>query len=1417
MLVDPLGNRQGSRIGSHNLLTIRPMISIRRLVLFLVPVWLGALGIAVLRSSEESPGFETRQQARARLQAESHWEQRTDPPTEERVFISSALKLKAVEPIAETEEKADPLATPNAVFAEPKVVLEVMSPDEAIARLARKPVDLTDPLARQNLVTRMKAFEDQRRKQTQEKAVALGYPMRTADGAVLSGFEGDHPLYVVDHNARAAISTGANLLYATPFGVTGSGVKMGLWEAGDIPRVSHQEFGGRVTVASGQVATTDSHATHVAGTLVAAGGNAQVKGMAPSGTVIAHDHFNEFSEMAGLAAAAAGDNTKIQLSNHSYGFAAGWSQAVINGQTKPVWYGTYDAGTPANSQAYLFGRYGTAARDFDDISWDAPYFLIVKSAGNDRNDAAPTSGTWFENADPSKERSFSVAPPSDFDFKVDAQTGYDTLTERSAAKNPLVVGSCNDAVSGGSRWVPNASLSGFSSAGPTDDGRIKPDLMANGSGLTSADDASDSATVTFSGTSMSSPNACGSAALLVDYYEGLYPGQSMLASTLKGLLIHTADDLDVVGPDYRTGWGLMNVKEAAEVIKDHHDNASGSRFMESQLDGSNAIDEIIINHDGNGPLRVSVCWTDPAGNATSAHDNTTSRLVHDLNLRVVGPTQTHLPYVMPYVTSNFDHSKLSDAATQGVNDVDNVEQVYIKQTDAPAGVYTIRVDYAGALAQGAQTYSVIVSGADFDQPVPQVTLENPVADLTFAVGDSDTSHDYADVNNVFSVEAVSFEVAVVPAGIISAVLQGDGTVDITPTGSQFGTATVTLTAIDAGANEAQDQFEVTVIPPILHVDASVSVSAPQDGSSWLMAFKYLQDALAVSQSGQQIWVAAGIYYPDQTVVGGATNDTNSRSALFSVRAGVSLFGGFAGGEIDVAAALPLTNSTHLSGDIDQNNGPPPGSYASGLTTSATNTNSYHVVNLSSQGASDVFSGFIVSGGHASGGALRGGGIYSYGGSSLITNCRVAGNFSSQSGGGIYLRNGTPKVRNCVINGNKSDSTGGGLWSDSSDVDLQSCEFRGNDASGAGAFGVGKVLTAPAAVRAVNCLIAGNRGLFGSGGVQVYSGNLSLTNCTISGNRSSSSTGGGVLISSSDQAVKISNCIIWRNYAGANQTGAPASSVGIGFGALSPVCSNSLIEHCGGSGAWEGALGTDGGGNLDVDPSFVSLLDPAYAVIPSEGGVHTLNEGSAALHAGSDGLLPGDSLDLDGDGDVAELLPLDLVGVSRQVGSSVDIGAYEMADLTLVDSDGDGISDSYELGYSGSVTGLAAMVDSDGDGLGNLTEFALGTNPDVGISEPVGAITAEVNGGTGDEYLTITYEIDDDAVLRGGGDGVGFVTVQVERRTDLNDANGWKLEETTVVSQTDLGGGIWRIVERSNLPFGYQPQEFFRLRTDVAVP
>jgi hypothetical protein len=213
-----------------------------------------------------------------------------------------------------------------------------------------------------------------------------------------------------------------------------------------------------------------------------------------------------------------------------------------------IWYGDRSIST---NEDYQFGFYGYWARDWDDISYNAPYYLIVKAAGNDRNEGPPSllvsQYVWDWNFGEGDWVLSSDLPPPD-----GGTTGYDTITDDGTAKNILTVGNAGD-IPGGYNSPSDVLVSYSSNWGPTDDGRIKPDICGNGQALFSAWGSGDDNYRSSSGTSMASPNVAGSLLLLQQLYQEVNHlfGDPMRSATLKGLAIHTADEAGPdPGPDY---------------------------------------------------------------------------------------------------------------------------------------------------------------------------------------------------------------------------------------------------------------------------------------------------------------------------------------------------------------------------------------------------------------------------------------------------------------------------------------------------------------------------------------------------------------------------------------------------------------------------------------------------------------------------------------------------------------------------------------------------------------------------------------------------------------------------------------------------------------------------------------------------
>ena len=582
-----------------------------------------------------------------------------------------------------------------------------------VGAFAQSPVsvDLRSEQARAATVKALADSAAARKQAAVSMARAKGWAVRgvTPAGRVfelMSLNEYGRPMYYITCNATAAVSTAANLVRDTaPYHVSGSNLLVGIWDAGAV-RTNHQEFlsPNRVFVKDG--CSRDDHATHVGGTIAAKGHVAAAKGMAPAASIHSYDWNSDLSEMTAAAATNQNQTNRIYVSNHSYSYLAGWEYGLYSGYEGWHWFGA----DMADREDRYFGQYGTEARDWDSLCHQAVYFLPFVVAANDRDDDAPAPGTTFRFNGTNYVYNASIHPYSD-GYK---QGGYNTVAFMGVAKNVLTVGAVDDASSGGVRYVPGATMTAFSGWGPTDDGRVKPDVVANGVGVYSPVASGTGSYDSYSGTSMAAPNSAGSALLLIEYYRALFPLQYMRAATLKGLIIHTADDLGTPGPDYVFGWGLMDTKAAADHILSHHEQPSARFIIEDTLTTENPTKDYTFLWDGANPIRATLSWTDPQGTAQSGLNSTNRNLVNDLDLRVFAPGGTTN---FPYVLSRADPT---NAATFGDNQVDNVEQVYIA-SPSEAGTYTLRVTRKGSLSGNQQAFSILLSGTTENT---EVTLSN---------------------------------------------------------------------------------------------------------------------------------------------------------------------------------------------------------------------------------------------------------------------------------------------------------------------------------------------------------------------------------------------------------------------------------------------------------------------------------------------------------------------------------------------------------------------------------------------------------------------------------------------------------------------------------------------------------------------
>jgi hypothetical protein len=414
--------------------------------------------------------------------------------------------------------------------------------------------------------------------------------------------------------------------------------------------------------------------------------------MAPQALLECFDWDNDAAEMVQAA-----NNLDVVCSNHSYGYPRGWREH--KSLRRFEWYGD-PAVDP--TEDYLYGKYAGDAFLYDRVVEIVPRLCVFVAAGNERGDVNP-----FESVPNFDGRHFvPVENRWRTEFrKSDGwdKPGYDTLEGAGLAKNVITVGAIEDIAKPDPKPA-DVKVASFSSLGPADDGRIKPDVVANGTGLYSPSVRYDAAGALRDdgyewkdGTSMAAPAATGIGALLHQLAKSKL-GRTLFADEMKALLVHTAMSPNQ-GPTYILGWGAIRADDAGDVLV-----GKGGFLRRLRFDGDF---EWKGRRSGSGGIRVTLVWLDPPGPAnTGGLDDPKPCLVHNLDLVVAGPDGTpHLPW-------RLDPKNPSRAAERGRNRIDNVERVDVPTGALAAGTWTVRITVPPK-ARGRHA-ALVVGGLDPD-------------------------------------------------------------------------------------------------------------------------------------------------------------------------------------------------------------------------------------------------------------------------------------------------------------------------------------------------------------------------------------------------------------------------------------------------------------------------------------------------------------------------------------------------------------------------------------------------------------------------------------------------------------------------------------------------------------------------------
>jgi subtilisin family serine protease len=477
------------------------------------------------------------------------------------------------------------------------------------------------------------------------------YTVRIDPGAIDALASEDGVQWIADaappkttDNDGSRARTNVDALHSASYNLDGSGVDLGIWDGGVVD--NHVDFSGRLTVVDS--ALVDSHGTHVAGTMAGDGSNSvsqggtplQWKGMAPGADIISYYWDDNLTDHNGAI-----NTYGIELSQNSWGYTV----------------------SSAFGNCFLYGDYDSDAPDYDSIITGlyGKRIDVVFAAGNERDDG---------------DCGMSSTPP---------YINYGNVGPPGTAKNVIAVGATNS---------DDDTMTEFSSWGPMDDGRIKPDVVApgceaGGEGyIRSTLPGNTYGSSEFCGTSMAAPAVSGISGLIIEQYRTSY-GSDPLPSTVKALLIQTAVDLNDgtvyynPGPDYASGYGRVDARAAVDTIIAQH-------VREDQVSHGQTDSFTFDVPSGTPSFKVTLVWDDEPGAV-----NASPALVNNLDLVLVEPngTTTHLPWVL-------DPANPSNNATTGTDSVNNVEQVQV--VNPLTGTWEARV-IGTSLPAGPQQYSLV--------------------------------------------------------------------------------------------------------------------------------------------------------------------------------------------------------------------------------------------------------------------------------------------------------------------------------------------------------------------------------------------------------------------------------------------------------------------------------------------------------------------------------------------------------------------------------------------------------------------------------------------------------------------------------------------------------------------------------------
>jgi hypothetical protein len=447
--------------------------------------------------------------------------------------------------------------------------------------------------------------------------------------------------------------TQVDTVNASPYNLSGAGIDVMVYDGGFIG--THTGLAGRII--NGDNSGQSSHALHVAGTIGGTGANSagnMFRGMAPG---VAHFHSYSVG-----------------------GFTAGYFRHIL-GDTEVDYIQAFNAGAQVANNSVG----SNVESNGWDCSWQGDYGLfnemfdtLIRGERNGQN-GQPIRTIWAAGNERQGTRC-NIEPNG-------GNQGFYSIAPPQAGKNQISVGAVNS---------NNDTVASFSSWGPTDDGRLKPDFCAPGcqtnadQGVTSCSGSSGYAALC--GTSMACPTTTGIAALFLQDWIAQYPERPLpMNSTIKSIFAHTAFDIDDVGPDYKTGFGSIR---APRII----DQLRSGNFIEAQVAQGENYSFIVLVSPKDTQMKVTLAWDDFRGTA-----NVNPNLVNDLDIVVLDPAgNRHFPWTLNPTSPD------TPAVQTQENHLDNIEQVVVN--DPLPGGWVVQIRGTN-VPQGPQKFTAVASPA----------------------------------------------------------------------------------------------------------------------------------------------------------------------------------------------------------------------------------------------------------------------------------------------------------------------------------------------------------------------------------------------------------------------------------------------------------------------------------------------------------------------------------------------------------------------------------------------------------------------------------------------------------------------------------------------------------------------------------